>query len=118
MQIGNRARRREVQFERRPSQRHARRQSHVLREKDRGSKFKKSTSVSVSAASGASSAANPVSSTSNAPTTIGEVKKSEATAGAIAVATLVEPIEPTSSVQGKDNQPSKTSMIFEFSRQI
>ena len=101
--------RRVVQFERRPSQRYARRQSHVLREKDRERK-RKEVEVKKATTSGTTT-------TSTLPTTSASSSKSATATGATndaiikkseeAVATLIEPID-----QAADKEPSKTSNNF------
>lgn len=97
--------RRTVQFERRPSQRYARRQSHVVREKDRDRK-KKETEAKITqtaaATTPAEEAAGPVASaaapvavapvTSEVTTTSSSSKKQQQQA----VATLIEPIKTES----------------------
>ena len=98
--------RRVVQFERRPSQRYARRQSHVLREKDRERK-RKEVEVKKATTSGTTTSTAPTASSSGTSATTGAtneaiIKKSEE-----AVATLIEPID-----QAADKEPSKTSNNF------
>ena len=78
--VTSRSRRQAVQFERRPSQRYARRQSHVLREKDRERK-KKEVEVKLEAGKAKSEAGKSRSKETSVSSTEGakamEVKKTE-----------------------------------------
>ena len=82
-----RSRRTTVQFERRPSQRYARRQSHVLREKDRERKKREAEAK-------LESSKKKTSTKTTTTTTATPAAPATETSEAVATATLVEPIKP------------------------